>query len=217
MAQRALREVDGKRLLASRLPLHVPADAHADTHTRTHAHAAERIGVRVSDMSRALQVSLPESGASIDFDALAASAPWVRTTRLVAKPDQLVKRRGKGGLLLLDADWPGVVQWVTERMGTTVDVEGVTGTLNTFLVEPFLPHPQSDEYYVCISSRREGEDIFFTTEVCAPTVCAQAMAVTRCGARVACATCRAALMWAMWTRRPRSCSCRRAARRPWRR
>ena len=43
-------------------------------------------------------------------------------------------------------------------------VESVTGTLNNFIVEPFLPHPSDAEYYVCINSAREGDYILFTHE-----------------------------------------------------
>lgn len=47
---------------------------------------------------------------------------------------------------------------------TTCQVEAVTGTLNNFIVEPFLPHPSNTEYYVCINSQREGDRILFTHE-----------------------------------------------------
>lgn len=43
-------------------------------------------------------------------------------------------------------------------------VEVVTGILDTFIVEPFVPHEQSDEYYVCINSNREGEEFLFCHE-----------------------------------------------------
>lgn len=43
-------------------------------------------------------------------------------------------------------------------------VESVTGTLSNFIVEPFLPHPSNAEYYVCITSQREGDTILFTHE-----------------------------------------------------
>jgi ATP citrate (pro-S)-lyase len=43
-------------------------------------------------------------------------------------------------------------------------VESVTGELNTFIVEPFLPHPSHTEYYVCITSTREADLILFTHE-----------------------------------------------------
>lgn len=43
-------------------------------------------------------------------------------------------------------------------------VESVTGTLSNFILEPFLPHPSDAEYYVCITSQREGDTILFTHE-----------------------------------------------------
>ena len=43
-------------------------------------------------------------------------------------------------------------------------MESVTGTLNNFILEPFLPHPSNTEYYVCINSQREGDRILFTHE-----------------------------------------------------
>lgn len=49
-------------------------------------------------------------------------------------------------------------------MGREVTVDGVTGTLATFFVEPFHPHPQSDEVYLCIQSNRGGEEILFHHE-----------------------------------------------------
>lgn len=148
MAERAIREFDGKRLL-SRLLV-------------DHASSAEDASLlrRSFQGSRVLQIA----GSAPNWDALAASAPWVHTTKLVVKPDQLIKRRGKGGLLLLNADWEGVKAWVSERNGKEVSVDGVAGELNTFLVEPFVPHGGDCEYYICIASRREGEDILFTTQ-----------------------------------------------------
>lgn len=43
-----------------------------------------------------------------------------------------------------------------------MQVESVTGTLNTFIVEPFLPHPQSAEAYICITSSRLCDTILFS-------------------------------------------------------
>lgn len=40
-------------------------------------------------------------------------------------------------------------------------VEVVEGILDTFIVEAFVPHGQSDEHYVCINSNREGEEFLF--------------------------------------------------------
>ena len=36
-------------------------------------------------------------------------------------------------------------------------------TLN-FIVEPFLPHASNTEYYICITSARDGDNILFTHE-----------------------------------------------------
>lgn len=91
--------------------------------------------------------------------------PWVLSSKLVVKPDQLIKRRGKAGLLLLGGDWPATTAWVNERLGKDVEVDGVKGPLTHFIVEPFVPHGPSDEYYVAIQSNREGEEILFYHEV----------------------------------------------------
>ncbi|KAK8847415.1 hypothetical protein IAR55_005273 [Kwoniella newhampshirensis] len=89
---------------------------------------------------------------------------WVFTSKLVGKPDQLIKRRGKAGLLCLNKDWETTAAWIEERAGKPVTVEKTTGTLNTFIIEPFTPHPADTEYYVCINSTREGDWILFTHE-----------------------------------------------------
>lgn len=89
---------------------------------------------------------------------------WVHTIKLVAKPDQLIKRRGKAGLLHLNADWSSAKAWITERAGKPQKVEAVTGLLTNFIVEPFCPHPANTEFYVCINSAREGDYVLFTHE-----------------------------------------------------
>ncbi|CAH7682984.1 hypothetical protein PPACK8108_LOCUS16189, partial [Phakopsora pachyrhizi] len=58
--------------------------------------------------------------------------------------------------------WNQAKAWIQERAGKPVNVEGATGTLNTFIVKPFTPHPSDTEYYVCINSVREGDMILFT-------------------------------------------------------
>ena len=39
-------------------------------------------------------------------------------------------------------------------------MDGCVGAINTFIVEPFVPHEQ--EYYLCIQSNRLGCDISFS-------------------------------------------------------
>lgn len=89
---------------------------------------------------------------------------WLKTTTLVVKPDQLIKRRGKAGLVGIKLDWDGVQSWIAERMEKEIQVEVVKGVLDHFIVEPFVPHTAQDEYYICIQSNREGEEILFYHE-----------------------------------------------------
>lgn len=42
---------------------------------------------------------------------------WVFNTKLVAKPDQLIKRRGKAGLLALNKTWDEAKEWIINRAG----------------------------------------------------------------------------------------------------
>ncbi|THU94711.1 ATP-citrate synthase [Dendrothele bispora CBS 962.96] len=84
--------------------------------------------------------------------------------KLVAKPDQLIKRRGKAGLLALNKAKEEALTWISERAGKIQKVESVSGPLTSFILEPFLPHPSNTEYYICINSGREGDSILFTHE-----------------------------------------------------
>ncbi|KAI8671037.1 ATP citrate synthase [Fusarium keratoplasticum] len=92
--------------------------------------------------------------------------PWLLQSdaKFVAKPDQLIKRRGKSGLLALNKTWAEAKAWVAERAGKEQQVEHTTGVLRQFLIEPFVPHPQDTEYYININSVRDGDWILFTHE-----------------------------------------------------
>ena len=76
----------------------------------------------------------------------------------------MIKRRGKAGLLAINKTWPEAVAWIKERMNKEQTVEVVTGILDHFIVEPFVPHAQSDEYYICLQSFRENDEILFYHE-----------------------------------------------------
>jgi ATP citrate (pro-S)-lyase len=147
MSAKAIREFHGKKLLAKWL----------------HAYSG---GKRYDVEDRAILVDStalrPEEPTS--FDALAADNPWLSNTPLVVKPDQLIKRRGKAGLLAINKSWPEVVEWIRARMNKECKVEHVTGLLDHFIVEPFVPHQQSEEYYICLQSHRNFDEILFYHE-----------------------------------------------------
>lgn len=99
-----------------------------------------------------------------DWGVLTTQQPWLQTEKLVVKPDQLIKRRGKLGLIKVGTDLAGAKAWVAERMNKDQKVGKAVGKLRTFIIEPFLPHQQSEEAYVCIYSHRHGDTILFTHE-----------------------------------------------------
>ena len=82
----------------------------------------------------------------------------------MVKPDQLIKRRGKLGLIKVNASFGEVKTWVGEKMGVDMQIAKATGKLKTFIIEPFLPHQQSEEAYVCVYSVRDKDIILFHHE-----------------------------------------------------
>lgn len=139
MSAKAVRECHGKKLIAR----HVKEVSNGK-------HVIEERSVLVT----------PET----DLDTLPNDEPWLLTTPLVVKPDQLIKRRGKAGLVGINLDYDGVKAWINQRMLTEIQLGPVKGELNTFIVDPFVPHEQSDEYYICIQSDRDGEEILFYSQ-----------------------------------------------------
>ncbi|GHJ87400.1 hypothetical protein NliqN6_3802 [Naganishia liquefaciens] len=152
MSAKPIREYDAKQLLSYWLPRSpVPIPCKSESSVAPVKVAQVQWDAATNQLSPPIQPGqgLPE---------------WVFTDKLVAKPDQLIKRRGKAGLLCINKDYQVAGEWVKERAGKPCQVEKVTGTLNTFILEPFLPHPQESEYYICVNSAREGDWILFTHE-----------------------------------------------------
>lgn len=133
MSAKAIREYHGKKL-ASRWLSKYSDDATYDLEDRA---------LLITPSS--LDPASPDS-----FESLAKQHTWLLETNLVVKPDQLIKRRGKAGLLGINKTWPECVEWIKERMNKERQIEVVRGILDHFIVEPFVPHAQSDEYYICL-------------------------------------------------------------------
>lgn len=139
MAQKPIRECDGKKMLARLLPKYSGGEAKME---ERFLHIT-----KTTDMAKA-----------------EAENPWLKSTKLVAKPDQLIKRRGKNKLILLNASWDEAKKWIAERMNKDITIDKITGPLDTFIVEPFTPHDPKDEHYIAIRSLREGDEILFYHE-----------------------------------------------------
>jgi ATP citrate (pro-S)-lyase len=64
------------------------------------------------------------------------------------KPDQLIKRRGKLGLIKVDVDLNGVREWLADKISDEVEIGAAKGKLTNFIIEPFVKHEPSEEFYV---------------------------------------------------------------------
>ncbi|XP_014266049.1 ATP-citrate synthase isoform X2 [Maylandia zebra] len=102
--------------------------------------------------------------AETDWARLTQDHSWLLTERLVVKPDQLIKRRGKLGLVGINKDLQGVREWLKDHLMKETTVGKAKGVLKNFLIEPFVPHTQEEEFYVCIYATREGDHVLFHHE-----------------------------------------------------
>lgn len=157
MSAKAILEADGKAILnyhLTRAPVIKPTPLPASS---TH-NPPSRLA--------SLHFSAGEDVNGI-LDQAEVQYPWLLQpgSKFVAKPDQLIKRRGKSGLLALNKTWPEAKAWIAERAGKSQRVETVDGVLRQFLVEPFVPHPQDTEYYININSVREVRGPFLLSFV----------------------------------------------------
>lgn len=151
MSAKSITEADGKAILnyhLTRAPVIKPSPLPQST-----KHNAP---------PRLASLYFPEDAAVEDvLNQAEVTYPWLLQdgAKFVAKPDQLIKRRGKSGLLALNKTWAEAKAWVAERAGKPQKVEHVEGVLRQFLVEPFVPHPSDTEYYININSVRDVSSV----------------------------------------------------------
>lgn len=119
------------------------------------------INRNLSADTAAVQCRFASVDPSTKFSDLVAQNPWLKTEKLVVKPDQLIKRRGKLGLIAVNKNLDDVQKWVADRMNKDQKVEQATGKLRNFIIEPFVPHKDEEETYVCIYSHRKADTILF--------------------------------------------------------
>jgi len=50
------------------------------------------------------------------WDSILEENPWLKEQKLVAKPDQLIKRRGKAGLIAINKSFEEARAWIMDRM-----------------------------------------------------------------------------------------------------
>ncbi len=147
MAQRAIREYDGKALFAK--------------------HWNEYF----SGFEYGFQSVLVTSGDELKEKAKEHGFEWLSQKPLVVKPDMLFGKRGKNGLVLFKVDKPGDVtledaaKWIDEkRSHETLLISGQEGMLTHFIVEPFTPHTQEQEYYIAATTVGEDDVLYMSAE-----------------------------------------------------
>ena len=136
MAQKNIYEYDAKKLLATELPKYFP------------------------DFNYHNKLAIINS--NTDINKLIHEHPWIKSDKVVVKPDQLFGKRGKAKLILLDADFNQVKTFCKENLDKEFVIGNVKGQLNRLLVEPFITHEK--EYYVSITSERDNDVIHFSFE-----------------------------------------------------
>ena len=147
MAQRAIREYDGKAIFSK----------HWEKYFSGFHYGFKSVMVTSGDELRA---KAQEHG----FE-------WLKQEPLVAKPDMLFGKRGKNNLVLFKTNKPGDVtledaaKWIDEKMSHDVTLlSGQHGRLTHFIIEPFTPHTQEQEYYISATTVGEDDVLYMSAE-----------------------------------------------------
>ena len=147
MAQKAIREYDGKAIFAK--------------------HWNEYF----DGMHYPFKSVLVASGDELRQKANEHGFEWLKQESLVAKPDMLFGKRGKNGLVLFKNEKPGdvtlgdVAKWIDEKSSHDVTLlSGQHGKLTHFIVEPFTPHTQDQEYYICATVVDNDDVLYMSAE-----------------------------------------------------
>jgi ATP-citrate lyase beta-subunit len=114
---------------------------------------------------------LVKSGAELKELASQHGFEWLKQEPLVAKPDMLFGKRGKNDLVLFKDQKPGDVsldlaaKWIDEKQShETMLLSGEKGHLSHFVVEPFTPHLQEQEYYISATTVGEDDVLYMSAE-----------------------------------------------------
>ncbi len=155
MAQKAIREFDAKSILAKHWNKYFP------------------------DFTYAYETVLVQNGS--ELKEAAKTHKWLNEKPLVAKPDMLFGKRGKNDLVLFKDAKPGdvsldkAVSWIDEKSSSEQKVyfsfDGDTPTgdasvdmLTHFIVEPFTPHTQDEEYYISATCVGDDDVLYMSAE-----------------------------------------------------
>ncbi len=89
-------------------------------------------------------------------------ADAVRGEKLVVKPDVCIGKKGKNNLILAGANAQKAKEFLKKNYGAIVEVGGVKGKLDAFLVEPFVEHDK--EFFAAVVSRADCDEILYSPQ-----------------------------------------------------
>ena len=99
MAHKAIREADGKRMLA-------------------------RLFKDYSDGKYVISDKIVTVDPCSNLEKLPNQFKWLTSEKLVVKPDQLNKRRGKNNLVLINANYEKAKAWIEEKSKKPITIHG---------------------------------------------------------------------------------------------
>lgn len=118
------------------------------------------LGIREFDAKRMFFSSLWQSYKGKKITSLDDLSCLEREKNYVIKPDHLFGKRGKLGLIWVKLTSEEIKKWFLEKNNKEIQIKETSWTLDTFLLEEFIPHKQ--EYYIAIKQEREYDEIFFS-------------------------------------------------------
>ncbi len=143
MAQKAIREYDAKRLLSQYWEKYFP------------------------ELNYNFNCALVHNGK--ELKEFAKDQEWLNKKGLVVKPDMLFGKRGLNQLVYLqnktigDVDCELAANWIDEvSKKEKALLCGTSGMLNTFIVEPFTKHEQSEEYYISCTTEPDADILYLS-------------------------------------------------------
>ena len=129
--------------------MHIPV---YESHVKEALYAFLGKEVRVAEVNDAEQ----------SVDSLPQRYPWILRQPLVAKPDVLVGKRGKNGLVAVNKTWDEVRAWMQQRLGKPMEIGGRSMVCHRVMVEPYVPHAPEEEYYVSIQAAADEDTILLS-------------------------------------------------------
>ena len=121
MSAKPIREFDGKLLLSSGLDMQVLV---AQLSFDLSLLSCDKYPVDTPKIREERAKKFSDHCDAV-FKATEVNHPWILTQKLVCKPDQLIKRRGKNGLLGINLDWKDTQEWIKSKAGKNIQARSL--------------------------------------------------------------------------------------------